>query len=92
MTYTPSPDSFQTEPDRPSRTELRKLLRHKRRSLSPRQQKEAARRLALQLLGHPMLYRARHVAAYLPNDGEIDPRPYMEMARKRGISTHRAPA
>jgi 5-formyltetrahydrofolate cyclo-ligase len=84
VTCTPSPDSFESE-DRPSRTELRKLLRKKRRALTPQQQKQAADRLAQQLLGHPSLYRARHVAIYLPNDGEIDPGYYMERAQARGI-------
>ncbi len=81
----PSPDSFEAESDRPSRQELRKLLRQKRCALSPQQQRHAARSLSRQLLGHPMLYRARHIAVYLPNDGEIDPGVYVEQARKRGI-------
>ncbi len=85
MTEPFEPDSFATEPDRPSRTELRKILRHKRRALTPQQQRQAAQRLARQLLGHPLLYRARHIALYLPNDGEIDPRYYMAQARQRGI-------
>ncbi|MBS3803478.1 MAG: 5-formyltetrahydrofolate cyclo-ligase [Oleiphilaceae bacterium] len=81
----PSPDSFQPEPDRPSRTELRKVLRKRRRALTSQQQRQAAEQLARQLSGHPGLYRARHIAIYLPNDGEIDPGYYMEQARSRGV-------
>ena len=85
MTEPFSPDTFATDPDRPSRTELRKILRHKRRALTPQQQRQAAQKLARQLLSHPLLYRARHIALYLPNDGEIDPHYYMAQARRRGI-------
>lgn len=69
----------------PSRANLRSLLRDKRQSLTLQQQQEAAERLAVNLLGHPDLRRARHVAVYLPNDSEIDPSVYVSLARLRGI-------
>lgn len=80
-------DSHPSESDLPllSRNELRKQLRQQRRMLSPREQEQASASLALNLIKNPDLHRARHVAIYLPNDGEIDPLPYMAMARRKGI-------
>lgn len=69
----------------PSRAVLRKQLRQKRNALSAQQHQDAADNLAVQLLGHPGLLRARHVAVYLPNDGEIDPSVYVSLARQRGL-------
>lgn len=85
MTNVISPQSFQEHPDSQSRSRLRKTLRQRRRSLSAEDQQIAADQLALNLLHHPDLYRARHVAVYLPNDGEIDPLVYVKVARRRGI-------
>ncbi|MBD9483039.1 5-formyltetrahydrofolate cyclo-ligase [Pseudomonas sp. PDM14] len=67
-----------------SRPALRRQLRLARRQLSPQQQKQAARGLLRQLVQHPLFRRARHIALYLPNDGEIDPRPLQRIARQRG--------
>ena len=77
--------SFQSHPDTPSRSELRKRLRQQRRGLSYEQQQQASEQLALNLLKHPDLHRARHIAVYLPNDGEIDPQLYMDLGRRKGI-------
>ncbi|MBK1886269.1 5-formyltetrahydrofolate cyclo-ligase [Marinobacter sp. DY40_1A1] len=68
-----------------SRNALRKHLRQLRRALSAREQEQASASLALNLLKNPDLHRARHIAVYLPNDGEIDPHPYMAMARSKGV-------
>jgi len=68
-----------------SRTELRKHLRRKRRSLSFEQQQQASEQLALNLLKHPDLHRARHIGIYLANDGEIDPHLYIDLARRKGV-------
>ncbi|MDI9244310.1 5-formyltetrahydrofolate cyclo-ligase [Marinobacter sp. CHS3-4] len=68
-----------------SRTALRKELRQKRNALTHQQHQDAANNIAINLLGHPALRRARHVAIYLPNDGEIDPSVYVSLARQRGI-------
>jgi len=78
-----SPGSFIL--DTLSRTELRKHLRRKRRSLSFEQQQQASEQLALNLLKHPDLHRARHIGIYLANDGEIDPHLYIDLARRKGI-------
>ncbi|MEQ9545286.1 5-formyltetrahydrofolate cyclo-ligase [uncultured Marinobacter sp.] len=80
-----APQPFEEHPDKRSRSTLRKELRRKRRSLTPEQQQQAADNLALNLLGNPDLHRARHIALYLPNDGEIDPQTYLSVARRKGI-------
>lgn len=66
------------------RNTLRKTLRARRRSLSPQQQAEAAKRLLQQLKRQPLFLRSQHIAFYLPNDGEIDPRPLIREAWRRG--------
>jgi 5-formyltetrahydrofolate cyclo-ligase len=67
------------------RSTLRKELRQRRNALTEQQQEEAAENLAVNLLQHPDLRRARHIAVYLPNDGEIDPSVYVSLARRRGL-------
>ncbi|BFN25986.1 putative 5-formyltetrahydrofolate cyclo-ligase [Pseudomonas sp. SCT] len=71
-----------------SRPALRRKLRQARRQLTPAQQRLAARRLYRQLAQHPLFRRARHIALYLPNDGEIDPRPLLHAAQRRGKATY----
>ncbi|MBB2494000.1 5-formyltetrahydrofolate cyclo-ligase [Aquipseudomonas ullengensis] len=71
-----------------SRPVLRRQLRQARRNLSPLQQKQAARALYRQLVQHPLFRRARHIALYLPTDGEIDPRPLLRAAQRHGKTTY----
>ncbi len=71
-----------------SRPQLRRLLRQCRRQLSPVEQRRAARDLYRQLAQHPLFRRARHIALYLPNDGEIDPRALLVEAQLRGKSVY----
>lgn len=71
-----------------SRVQQRRLLRNARRALSARQQRLAAQALYRQLAQHPSFRRARHIALYLPNDGEIDPRPLLRAAQRRGKATY----
>lgn len=85
MNTFPPPHSFESLPAQHNRSELRKWLRARRRALSPAEQQQAAEALALNLLRHPDLYRARHVAVYLANDGEISPHVYIRIGRRRGI-------
>jgi len=80
-----APQPFTRHPDKLSRSQLRKHLRQFRQSLSPEQQQRASEQLALNLLNNPDLYRARHIAIYLANDGEIDPHLYITMGRRKGI-------
>lgn len=70
--------------DQHSRPALRRLLRAKRRALGPAEQRQAARDLYRQLAQHPLFRRARHIALYLPNDGEIDPALLYRAALHRG--------
>lgn len=71
-----------------SRAQLRRRLRQQRRALSRPAQRQAARDLHRQLAQHPLFRRARHIALYLPNDGEIDPRPLLRAAQRRGKTTY----
>ncbi|MDR5868638.1 5-formyltetrahydrofolate cyclo-ligase [Halomonas koreensis] len=71
-----------------ARRALRRDLRRRRRQLSARQQREAARRLGRHLRRLPEVQRARHVALYLPNDGEIDPTPLIPWLRARGARVY----
>lgn len=71
-----------------SRPQLRRVLRQRRRALSRSQQRSAARNLYRQLAQSPQFRRARHIALYLANDGEIDPRPLLAAAQKRGKRTY----
>lgn len=71
-----------------SRPQLRRLLRHHRRALSPAEQRQAAHGLYRQLAQNPLFRRARHVSLYLPMDGEIDPRLLIRAAQKRGKTTY----
>lgn len=66
------------------RSTLRKTLRARRRSLTPRQQTQAAEQLLQQLKRQPLFLRSQRIAFYLPNDGEIDPRPLIREAWRRG--------
>jgi 5-formyltetrahydrofolate cyclo-ligase len=75
-------------PSHLSRPQLRKLLRHNRRALSPAEQRQAAQGLYRQLAQNPLFRRARHVSLYLPMDGEIDPRLLLRAAQKRGKATY----
>jgi 5-formyltetrahydrofolate cyclo-ligase len=71
-----------------SRPALRRQLREARRSLSAVEQKQAARNLYRQLVVHPLFRRARRIALYLPSDGEIDPRPLLRAALRRGKTVY----
>ena len=56
-----------------NRPQLRKDLRAQRRNLSPEEQMVAASCLFANIRQLRPLRRARKIALYLPNDGEIDP-------------------
>jgi 5-formyltetrahydrofolate cyclo-ligase len=71
-----------------TRNQLRKKLREARKALLPAQRRAAAQGLYRQLSQHPLFRRARSIALYLPNDGEIDPRPLLRSAQRRGKHTY----
>ncbi|MDP3815092.1 5-formyltetrahydrofolate cyclo-ligase [Pseudomonas sp.] len=71
-----------------TRAQLRRQLREQRQALSRQAQRQAAQGLYRQLAQHPRFRRAQHIALYLPNDGEIDPRPLLRAAQRRGKVTY----
>lgn len=70
------------------RQKLRLDIRCKRRALTQPQQRQAARRLHRVLRRRPEFLRAKHIALYLPNDGEIDPRLLLETCWAMGKKTY----
>ena len=66
------------------RSALRRVLRQRRRSLTPTQQQSAARRLANHLLNLPLVKASHSIALYLPNDGEISLQPFIEQLWRLG--------
>lgn len=71
-----------------SRRQLRQELRRRRRALSSQQRRQAEHDLCQHLRQLPEVKRARRVALYLPNDGEIDPRPLIPWLTRRGARTY----
>lgn len=63
-----------------SRKDLRRILRARRRALTPIQQQQAAQQLVKQLRSHPVFLRSQHIAFYLAGDGEMDLNPLMKAA------------
>ena len=59
-------------------------MRQQRRHLSPQQQRSAALSLDRLIGCHPLFLRSRHIAFYLPNDGEIDVTPLLQRALAMG--------
>jgi len=66
------------------RQQLRQQLRANRRALSEAEQTQAANTLLDILRRHPQFINAEHIAVYLPNDGELDPRPLLKLALAQG--------
>jgi 5-formyltetrahydrofolate cyclo-ligase len=60
------------------RQKLRKAIRLQRRQLTLSARNLCARRLAQQVCKDPLVMNSRHIAAYLPADGEIDTNPLIE--------------
>src|SRR5690606_33645860 len=70
-----------------SKGPTRTAMREQRRRLSPQLQTSAARKLARHLGRQLCFRRARRIALYLPNDGEIDPGPLLRLAVAAGKTT-----
>ncbi|MCH1476428.1 MAG: 5-formyltetrahydrofolate cyclo-ligase [Arenicellales bacterium] len=58
-----------------TKREIRAMMRSKRRDLSSTDRERASLNLTKRLLALPGILHARRVAAYVANDGEIDPLP-----------------
>lgn len=67
-----------------NKSELRKLIRNKRRNLPLRRRQRAAHGLLSTLHQSSQFLAAPRVALYLSNDGEIDPQRVCEDLEKRG--------
>lgn len=76
--------SLMTDSIMQNRAALRREMRQRRRALSIIEQKKAAEDLKSRVLAMPEFLRAKRIALYLPNDGEIDPRLLIRQARKMG--------
>jgi len=68
----------------PAKNQLRTTLRQRRRNLTPHQQQQASMGLCRQLSLLPEFVYGKRIAAYIPNDGEIDPQPLLELAWRLG--------
>jgi 5-formyltetrahydrofolate cyclo-ligase len=66
------------------RKTLRRDMRARRRALTPLQQRRAGQRLARLVAAQLWFAKARHIALYLPNDGEIDTLPLTQLCRRLG--------
>ncbi|MEJ2444670.1 MAG: 5-formyltetrahydrofolate cyclo-ligase [Exilibacterium sp.] len=66
------------------RTQLRRQIRRRRRELSRLQQRHAAQQLCKLLICQPLFLRSKHIAFYLPNDGEISPAQLLSRALRMG--------
>lgn len=65
---------------------LRRELRSRRKALSPRARKVAAKRAAMRALRLPELRNARHVALYQAVGSELETAPLIAALRRRGIT------
>jgi 5-formyltetrahydrofolate cyclo-ligase len=63
-----------------SRSDNRKQLRARRRALTHRERLQRSQALCMQLASQPLFRNSNNIAAYLPADGEIDPRTLIELA------------
>ncbi len=67
-----------------SRSDLRREMRDRRRVLGDAQRTRLSGCAAVCFSRHRLFYSARRVAAYQPNDGELDPTPLMALAWAMG--------
>lgn len=63
---------------------MRREMRDKRRLLDAHSQNSHARSMTKNLGCSALFQRSKHIAFYLPNDGEIDPTPLLAKARAMG--------
>ena len=71
-----------------SKVQLRQTLRARRRALSTQQQSIAARGIIKQLNKLASFRKARHIACYLENDGELGTQPLRQDCQGRGIACY----
>lgn len=78
----PFGNNLQTDKLAQTKISLRQELRARRATLNPTQQKQASLFLLRHLMQVPQFMRARNVALYIANDGEIDPAPIAQQLWK----------
>jgi len=66
------------------RSRLRRQMRTRRRALTPAQRSAAALAVVESVARERLFINARHIAFYLPNDGELDLRPLLAHALALG--------
>ena len=71
-----------------TRHQIRQNVRQLRRQLSSHQQQDFSQQLQRKLSQHPKLVKAKHVALYLANDGELCPQPFINWCWQQGIKTY----
>lgn len=64
-----------------SKSHLRQHFRQKRKQLNRYQQQTASVSLCKKLTNQPLFHKSQHIALYLPNDGEIDPTPIIDLCQ-----------
>ena len=67
-----------------AKQDLRRRIRHRRRATSGLAQRRAARAATRRLAALPKIRRARRIAVFVANDGELDPAPFARLAHTRG--------
>lgn len=67
-----------------ARSDVRRQMRRRRRALTAREREDLGWRVAEGLRRLGLYQRSRHVALYLPNDGEVDLTALLADARGRG--------
>lgn len=70
------------------RQQLRQQLRQQRRSLDERECSELSSTAIKSLVNHRLFRAAKHIACYLPNDGELDLTPLMAQAWAMGKTVY----
>lgn len=68
-----------------SRNQLRRQLRQRRNQLDGQQQADAAQAVKQQLIQSETVTSSRYIAAYLANDGELDPLPTIQWCWQQQI-------
>lgn len=66
------------------RQQIRQQMRTQRRALSEAERQDRALQLSTRLVQSRLFTNSRHIALYLPNDGEMDPWWLIEAAWQRG--------
>ncbi|EBK6838712.1 TPA: 5-formyltetrahydrofolate cyclo-ligase [Salmonella enterica subsp. enterica serovar Javiana] len=67
-----------------SRQEIRRMIRQRRRALTPEQQRRFGQQAAARMLSFPPVVMAHTVAVFLPFDGELDTQPLIEQLWQAG--------